>query len=81
MAPQRSLEDSRQIYPFRQPRRPLTVFNIGGHDLRLIARVEHHRQESMYAERFTAVNHNLDDQRQPSDSKVKTRSCGQYRVL
>ena len=57
----RSLEDLRQTYPSADLVERLTVFNIGGHDFRLIARVEYQRQEIYIRHVLTHAEYDKED--------------------
>jgi mRNA interferase HigB len=56
-----SLEDLRQTYPSADLVERLTVFNIGGNDFRLIARVEYHRQEIYIRHVLTHADYDKED--------------------
>ena len=57
----RSLEDLRQTYPSADLVERFTVFNIGGNDFRLIARVEYQRQEIYIRHVLTHAEYDKED--------------------
>jgi hypothetical protein len=61
MAPWRSLEDLRQIYPFRRSRRPVHRLQHRRRRPAQIARVEHHRQEIHLRDVRTRAQYDKED--------------------